>query len=362
MNYGGVSFAIIEDRKWKSSPTEMIPDGNVVNGWFHNRDFDPVRNADVPGAKLLGERQLKFLSDWAPDFSDGVWMKAVLSQTIFANVATLPEEALNDRVVPELKIFAPDEYPKNERCVADADSGGWPQSGRNKALREMRKGFAVHIAGDQHLGSTVQYGVDDWDDASFAVCVPAVGNCWPRRWFPPEPGGNHKPSAPAYTGRYKDGFGNLMTVYAVSNPVACGQTPASLHNRSPGYGIVKFEKDERRITLECWPRYADPATDSPYPGWPVKISQADNYGRKAVAYLPTIEVTGMTNPVVQVIDEAGKEIVYTLRINGTTFRPKVFRAGTYTIRVGEPNTDKMRTLAGVQSIGADAKEVIEISF
>ena len=28
------------------------------------------------------------------------------------------------------------------------------------------------------------------------------------------------------------------------------------------------------------------------------IEKEDNYGRKAVAYLPTIEVTGMTNPVV----------------------------------------------------------------
>ena len=35
------------------------------------------------------------------------------------------------------------------KLAADCDSNGWPQSGRNRALREMRKGFALHLAGDQ---------------------------------------------------------------------------------------------------------------------------------------------------------------------------------------------------------------------
>ena len=362
MNYGGVSFAVIEDRKWKSSPTAVIPDGNVVNGWFHNQDFDPVKNADVPGAKLLGDRQLKFLHDWAADWSDGVWMKVVLSQTVFSNVATLPVEKLNDRVVPSLKIFAPDEYPEDDMPVADADSGSWPQTGRNKALREMRRAFALHIAGDQHLGSTVQYGVEDWGDSSFAFCVPAIGNCWPRRWLPSQPGQNHKPGMPRYTGDYRDGFGNLMTVYAVSNPIASGHEPADLHNRAPGYGIVKLDKSKRTATIEAWPRYADPDAGAPYPGWPVIVKQTDNYGRKAAAWLPVIKVSGMTDPIIQVIDEQNNEIVYTLRINGTSFRPKVFRAGTYTVKVGEPNTAKMKALKNVQSIPEDQGQTIEVNF
>jgi len=377
MNYGGVSFAVIEDRKWKSSPTAVIPDGNVVNGFFQNPGFDPVTQADVPGAKLLGDRQLKFLNDWSADWSDGVWMKVVLSQTLFADVATLPKEAINDRVVPSLKIFAPDEYPQDDRLVADADTGGWPQTGRNKALQEIRRGLALHICGDQHLGSTIQYGIDDWGDAGFALCVPTIGNCWPRRWFPPLPGGNHKAGMPRYTGDYKDGFGNRMTVYAVSNPVASGHKPSSLHDRAPGYGIVKFDKNQRLITIECWPRYADPtdpAMGGQYPGWPITIKQADNYGRKAVAYLPTIKVTGESCPVVQVIDEENDEIVYTLRINGTSFQPKVFKEGTYTLKIGEPRTEpkrlvrdepgteKLKTLKGVRSIGPEQERTIEVNF
>ncbi|MHC4158098.1 MAG: alkaline phosphatase D family protein [Planctomycetota bacterium] len=362
MNYGGVSFAVIEDRKWKSSPTVMIPDGNVVNGWFHNKDFDPVKNADVPGAKLLGDRQLKFLRDWSSDWSAGVWMKVVLSQTVFSNVATLPVDKLNDRVVPRLKIFAPDEYPEDDRPVADADTGGWPQTGRNKALREMQRGFALHICGDQHLGSTIQYGVDDWGDAGFALCVPSIGNCWPRRWFPAKPGCNQKPGMPRYTGDYKDGLGNLMTVYAVSNPVASRHEPATLHDRAPGYGTVKFDKGERTITIECWPRYAEPATGRQYPGWPITIKQTNNYGRKAAAWLPTIEASGMADPVVQIVDEDNFEIVYTLRIKGNSFRPKVFKEGTYTLKIGEPGTEKLKTLKGVHSIQPDEEQTIEVNF
>jgi len=363
--WGGVSFAIIEDRKFKSSPTVMIPEGKVVNGWFQNPDFDPATQADVKGAVLLGDRQLAFLRDWAADWRDGIWMKIVLSQTIFANVATLPSQATSDKVVPKLHIFQPGEYPPDDVPAADADSNGWPQTGRNKALREMRKGFAFHLAGDQHLGSTIHYGVDDWRDAGVAVCVPAIANIWPRRWFPSTPGLNRQPGAPKYTGDFLDGFGNHVTVYAVSNPYVSGREPAVLYDRATGYGIVRLNRTDRTIRIECWPRYADPrdpTTGGPYPGWPITVTQADNYGRKAAAYLPTLHVTGMNDPVVQVVREPRGEIVYTLRIRGMAFRPKVFDAeASYTVHVGEPGTDRMKTLEGVRPATSE-DAVIQVDF
>lgn len=81
---------------------------------------------------------------------------------------------------------------------------------------------------------------------------------------------------------------------------------------------------------------------APYPGWPIAIKQDDNYGKKAVAYLPTLEVTAMTDPVVQVIDESSGEIVYTLRIKGTSFRPKIFRQGQYTVRVDDGDNFRLK--------------------
>lgn len=363
MNYGTISFAIIEDRKFKSSPTVMIPEGKVVNGWFQNSNFDPAKSADVPGAELLGDRQLKFLNVWSSDWRNGITMKAVLSQTLFANVATLPKDANSDAVVPKLAILRPGDYP-DDKLVTDGDSDAWPQTGRNKALGEMRRGFAVHICGDQHLGSTVQYGVDDWHDAAFALCVPSIANFFPRRWFPPMPGKNHQPDMPRYTGDYKDGFGNLISVYAVSNPYSTGKNPAMLYDKAPGYGIVKFNKDKREITLECWQRWEDPSKPDAkqYPGWPITIKQTDNYNKKPVGFLPAINVHGMSDPVIQVIDEQDKEIIYTIRIKGNAFQPKVFKNGSYTVKMGEPGTNKMRTITGLLPDALEKVKTLEVKF
>ena len=68
-----------------------------------------------------------------------------------------------------------------------------------------------------------------------------------------------------------------------------------------------------------------------YEGWPITVKQTDNYGRKAVAYLPTLKIKGLNDPVVQVVEEASGEVVYTLRIKGSEFRPKVFARGKYSI-------------------------------
>ena len=75
-----------------------------------------------------------------------------------------------------------------------------------------------------------------------------------------------------------------------------------------------------------------------------------------------IKVSGQTCPVVQVIDEETSEIIYALRIKGTSFRPKVFKAGAYTIKVGEPGTERMKTLKGVQSIDFEKSQTVEVNF
>jgi hypothetical protein len=68
----------------------------------------------------------------------------------------------------------------------------------------------------------------------------------------------------------------------------------------------------------------------------------------------------MKDPVVQVIDEADGEIVYTLRIKGDSFTPKVFKAGKYTVKVGELGTDKAKTISNVESIASEKGETLEV--
>ncbi len=362
LTYGGVSFGIIEDRKWKDSPKVALPASlDIENGWAENQPTNPPEALRAPNADLLGQRQLDFLEHWAADWSRGAWMKFLVSQTIFANVATLPQAAPSDVVVPRLEIFDASEYAPYDRIVQDMDSNGWPKHGRDAAIRAIRKGFAFHLAGDQHLGSTIQYGVDAWGDAGYALCVPSVANFYPRRWYPPMPGANRPEGAPKNTGDFLDGFGNHMTVLAVSNPYRTGMEPRNLYDRAPGYGIVRLNREDRTLHMANWPRHVDPEDGEPYPGWPIAIRQEDNYGREAVAWLPQIQVRGMEDPVVQVIDEATGEIAYTLRIAGTTFSPKVFAAGSYTLRVGEPD-GAMQTFTGLQSASSADASVLDVDF
>lgn len=350
MVYGGISFAILEDRKFKSAPKALLPDAKIKNGWVLNKDFDIQKKGDVSGAKLLGDQQLEFLDKWSSDWSHQSEMKVVLSQTIFANVATLPENELSGAIIGKLKILSKGEYAPNDRPVADLDSNGWPQSGRNKAVSIIRKGFAFHLAGDQHLGSTIQYGVDQWNDAGYALCVPSISNYWPRRWYPAMEGKNRDPKKPRYTGEFKDGFGNKMTVHAVSNPTFSGKKPSRLYDRAAGYGIIRLEKEERELTLECWPRMANPelGDQEQYDGWPIRISQTENYGRKAQGYLPKISVKGLQKPVIEIFNEISKEMVYSLRLNVQEWTPKIFnQMDRYTIKVGEPDTDTWQYKKGV---------------
>jgi hypothetical protein len=345
MLYGRVSFAVLEDRKFKSGPAGLVPPTRSGRpDHVIDPDFDPT-TADVPNATLLGERQLQFLEAWAADW-EATDMKAVLSQTVFANAASL-------------------HGPEETRLVADYDSNGWPQTGRNEALEKIRKAYAVHISGDQHLATLIHYGVEDWNDAGLSFSVPSIANFYPRTWAPQEAGRNREPGAPEYTGEFQDGLGNLITVYAAANPGASsGREPAALHDKMPGYGMVRFNKKDRSITFECWPRYADPDKDEQYPGWPRTFSIEDNYRREPAAYLSTIELKGLTNPVVRVYkgSRRRRELVYALRVEGSSFRPWVFEHRSHTVLIGEPGTDKMKTLLGMSPLPAGLRRSILVEL
>ncbi len=73
-----------------------------------------------------------------------------------------------------------------------------------------------------------------------------------------------------------------------------------------------------------------------------------------------MKITGQADPVVSVINEKSGEVVYTLRIKGTSYRPKVFSKGTYTIRVGEGKRGK--TLKGIRSLEEGKSATLNIAL
>lgn len=278
--YAGVSFAILEDRKFKSAPLNILPaSAKVANGFATDGAFDHRTHRDHPNAQLLGERQQQFLEEWASTLSADADFAVVLSQSPFAAAQTLPAGATHDNMVPCLPIPPLGEYVTGDAPSPDMDTNAWPQNRRDEALRAIRRASAVHLAGDQHLGSVIQYGIDDHRDAGFAFTGPALNNIWPRRWWPTLPS-NHKPlpGRATYTGDFEDAFGNRLTMFAAANPRQTGLEPAIIHNRATGYGIVVFERTSGTVRIECWPRATDPATDptGQYEGWPITIHPRDN--------------------------------------------------------------------------------------
>ena len=79
-----------------------------------------------------------------------------------------------------------------------------------------------------------------------------------------------------------------------------------------------------------------------------------------MAHLPTLKINGTTDPLVKIIDEGTGKWVYCLRIKGTSFRPKVFKLGFYTIEVGEGATKKV--LSGVKANRLDESGIRIVSF
>ncbi len=363
-NWGPLSFAIIEDRKFKSAPLHIFPkEAKIRNGFVSNPDFKEESFLNAPNAELLGERQEKFLEEWVKDWKHGAQMKILLSQTNFCTIGTLPKGALGDDVVPSLEIPELGAYVQGDDMTRDMDSNGWPHSKRNKAVDIIRKGFTLHLAGDQHLGSVVQYGVEEFGDAGFAFAGPALNNIWPRRWWPTlSPNHNPLPGKPVYTGDFEDGFKNKITLHAAASPRKTGLKPAIIHDRATGYGMVIIDPKTRDITFECWKRSSDPENDpqnGQYEGWPITINQQDNYGKKAFGYLNEIEMNS-ANLVVQVIDEVTSAMEYTTRLNTTTFKAKVFGAGKHTIRIGDPDKDIWKELKGLSVKKNKKKLKVEI--
>jgi hypothetical protein len=330
MVYGGVSWAIVADRQFKTAPEGKVPSSKERADHVKDPNFRPA-TADKPGFELLGERQMRFLESWAQDWA-GAEMKAVISQTIFTAMATTHG---GDHM----------------RLVADYDTNGWPQTARNNALRVIRSAFAFHLAGDQHLGAVVHYGIDDHGDGPVAFAGPAVNNLYPR-WFEPKaPGKNREQGAPSYLGDFQDSFGHPMRVLACANPkleFGTGVLQREM-DKGSGFGVVRFNKQERTVTVESWPLLADPTqAGAQFDTWPVTVSQMDNYGAKQAGLLPKLEVSGADKPVIQVVSEKDGRVVYTLRAPSASWQPFVFEAGKYTVRVSDPESGRKAELTGLE--------------
>jgi len=64
--------------------------------------------------------------------------------------------------------------------------------------------------------------------------------------------------------------------------------------------------------------------------------------------------------VIQVLNERNNEVIYTVRIKGNSFKPKVFEGGKYTVKLGEG--EKRKTLSGLEASDADDRPAIKVKL
>jgi hypothetical protein len=343
LRLGGVDFAILEDRKFKTGPLGKIPKMGPRPDHINDPAYDP-KSIDVAGLQLLGERQERFLRSWGQDWT-GARMKCVLSQTAFCGAVHMHGK-------------------RDGRLLADLDCNGWPQTPRRRALEEIRRARAVHLCGDQHLAVVVKHGIDAWGDGPYGFTSPALVNTiYGRWWHPPDekPGPNPVPGSPLpWTGDFVDGLGNRISMMAYANP----PNIADEKQRADGYGIARFDKRKGTVTFECWPRFSASDSDDrgQFPGWPITVSMVDNDGRKPAAWLPELAFEGGVDAVVQVVEEKSGEILYTWRASGATFQPPVFAPGVYTVKVGrdKPDGAELRGLAAAPDRAGAGRRMVKI--
>ena len=248
LEYGGVHFAVLEDRKFKSAPSEVIKKLIAPPGfkWPRKRktDFqievvlDPdydCTQLDRPGLHLLGREQEAFLRGWSYDLKKTGRIGAVLTSSPWAHVA----------------MYSP--------TSADTDSNAWPQSGRSRALKAIGDAPVVMLHGDVHLGTLGRHGVDGFNDGPVAYSLPSFSSRASRKWEPLEAGKNRKPGAPENTGEFHDRFGNKVTMYGAGNGLN-------------GYGIILFDTRKREIELQFHPMNEErKPIKAEVSGWPHRV-------------------------------------------------------------------------------------------
>ena len=242
------------------------------------REWDSSSDGDVRGrASCSGARQMAFLERWAGDWS---WRRLDEVGGIADRSSPTSRRCRGARAPMTSRRSCRFSRRAGTRAgeapVQDHDSNGWPQSPRLAALRLMRKAGALHIAGDQHLGSTIQYGIDTFRDGPVAICVPSVANFWPRRWFPDTEGANREARRAAQHRR-------LPRRVRQQDDGARGVEPVQARHRAgrhqrPRAGLRHHHVRPRRrgrSTMANWPRWVDPAAPGakPYPGWPITVRQ-----------------------------------------------------------------------------------------
>ena len=149
-----------------------------------------------------------------------------------------------------------------------------------------------------------------------------------------------------------DPFGHPTFVYAIGNPedyTRSADRYERAQKRSSGYGVIRFDTENRTITAEAYTFLADhsdgDSQSGQFPGWPHTINQTENNGRNIAWKLKEIQL----NPekeYVQVISEKTGKLEYSIRPKESSFIPWAYSKGTFIVRIINEETGEAREAKG----------------
>ena len=269
MVYGGVGFAILADRQFKSGP-EHVDTGSGRADHVLDPELDTAA-LDAPGLALLGDRQEEFLEQLgrrlARPHDEG---------------AAQPDRVRGRRDASRRLRRLPDRGSRLRRLAADAarparphpPEGEVPARLRRPApafARPVRRGRAARrLLGILHAGDQRR--------------LPALVAARRGRHAAPEPASGTACRTPASSAIHW-ATGSTCTPSATRKSASRADPYERAHQKSSGFGLVTVDTEAKTYRIEAF-RFLSTADsgddDSQFPGWPVTLHQDENAGDNRV--------------------------------------------------------------------------------
>lgn len=296
-------------------------------------------------------------ASWIEDWKENTEIKVLLSGSVFRRLATPVDgrdEAAQDAGPEQLyeeEIQEGEMDPEEPAIISSSKS-------EEDLVRNIRKAFVTHLAGMQNPPSVIQYGSDEFGDGSFAFTVPSLAASSQMQWSPVT--GAHRPllGRKSYTGDFEDENGGKMTVFSVAGPGGMGEEESL--TSAAGFGVVQFDKRNRRIRFACRPLIFDVSRydQDPFGDWPFEIGQQDHFAGRSPHFLPPLIIEGMDQAIVRISKNGELMSVLKIRPSILPYVPRVPQSGNYHVEV-QSTDGKIRKS---EEISTDRKEKIIFRF
>lgn len=360
--YGGADLAVVED--------DLMQPDTLTTGIRERNNFPVVTKRD---------RQLRFLKNWTNSWDD-IDIKAVVTNTSSIQHITQPPAPSGSK--ENLSPAGGQEGEKPQFLLQLNKKASHATSNQVKGvLSQIRKSHALIIKGGSRMPYLIHHGIHDWEDAGYEFGFPS----WSQATLPhsaemviqnKNTTDSVLPDSLTLAAKFRDPHGHPLILKTLTKGndrnLSGGPQNKSLdrvnHDTSnlsgmvPGFGIVRFNTRDQKISISVWPAEGDHQNTQPFSGWPVDLSVQENYIDNPRSHLPEIIAKGLgTQPVYKLYHYNQPGLIYARRARDTVFRPPVIDESIFTLVVGAPEKNHMDTLRHLVPVKLKKQIILDFS-